>query len=83
VLVTEEDCERFRAAERSDLIESLAPGHFSLQAFAMPSGACEHLRREGDRWSCGIYALRAESCRLLVPGTSECLSARRRFGLDG
>ena len=35
----------------------------------------------GETTSCAIYALRPDVCRTCSPGDSECLQARRHFGL--
>lgn len=81
ILISPESLLRWRRAGRLDLLENLAPGHFSEPAFPVgPDGACIYQNRGADR-SCTIYELRADSCRSLQVGDPDCRAARRERGL--
>ena len=77
VRLEEHDLDRWRAARRADLcgkrFVSTGPSQPVLNR-RQADGACVHLR--GTR--CGIYALRPEACRVFLPGSEQCLTARRR-----
>lgn len=69
---------RFRQLGRADLEESLVPGHFGMPGLpALADGTCVHLGAPTGARDCSIYELRPESCRLLEPGSAQCLSYRR------
>lgn len=47
-----------------------------------PSGRCAALEGKlGMRVRCAVYADRPRGCRLVEPGTRECLDARRERGI--
>lgn len=49
----------------------------------MVDGHCSALRTdEPGRFLCAIYEERPELCRALTPGSSSCLEARARRGVD-
>ena len=82
VLVTSEDRTRWKRERRQDLLDQLAPGHFSLPALAMNEhGRCVHLGTKDNPCDCSIYPTRPESCRALAVGDSQCRDARRSRGL--
>jgi Fe-S-cluster containining protein len=87
VLVSAEDIVRWRREGRDDIVDGLVPGHFSQEAFPVkPDGSCIHLGIAATDGSeampnhCSIYATRAEPCRIVEPGSDECLHYRRRAG---
>ncbi|HMJ11405.1 MAG TPA: YkgJ family cysteine cluster protein [Polyangiaceae bacterium] len=82
ILVPAEDIVRWRRAGRHDLIDRLAPGHFSELAFESRSdGSCVHLGTAQSPNDCGIYADRGTTCRDFEAGSWQCLEFRREAGL--
>jgi Fe-S-cluster containining protein len=75
VLLDEADFARWHNAGRKDLLGKSylkrANGKVTLRF--LPSGKCQHLRR--DR-KCGIYPIRPDNCRSFVVGSEACLAAR-------
>jgi Fe-S-cluster containining protein len=83
VLVSAADIVRWKRAGANKIVDGLVEGHFSELAFpALPSGACVHLGAPSGANDCSIYETRGESCHALVPGSSQCLSYRRRAHVD-
>lgn len=84
ILVYEEDLVRWRREGRTQLIESLVPGHFGEQAFpCTEEGACVHLGTAAQTNACSIYETRGWTCHALEPGSSQCKAYRRERGLPG
>lgn len=82
ILVSPADLVRWKVTARTDILEQLAPGHFSQQAFAMSDrGACVHLGTQTNPLDCSIYETRADTCRDFKAGSAQCLEARRERGL--
>jgi Fe-S-cluster containining protein len=78
-LVSAEDIVRWKRDGAQHVLATLVPGHFSQQGFAThANGTCVHLGIEGRPHDCSIYSTRGESCRALEPGSSQCLTYRRR-----
>lgn len=81
ILVETEDLLRWRRAGRQDLVSSVEPGHFGMQAFEMKDGACVHLGSADNPAHCRIYPDRATVCRTFRAGSQQCLEFRRDRGL--
>jgi Fe-S-cluster containining protein len=47
----------------------------------MVHGRCASLHARQGHFSCRIYAERPAPCRIVEPGSRECLDARRRRGI--
>jgi len=78
VLVELADRDRWEQHRRLDLVERLAPGHFSLPALpTTPEGQCQYQGTPKQRFDCNIYDLRPQACRDFTAGSSACLAARR------
>ncbi|MBN2195888.1 MAG: YkgJ family cysteine cluster protein [Polyangiaceae bacterium] len=78
ILVEEADIRHWRMNGRADLADRLVEGHFGQRAFPNgPRGACIHLGRPGVPNECSIYEDRATVCRTFLPGSGQCLEARR------
>jgi len=76
VVLSEVDLERWRSADRRDLlgrtyVRRASDGKITLR-FA-DSGRCQHLRADNR---CGIYAVRPDNCRVFPAGSEACLAAR-------
>jgi Fe-S-cluster containining protein len=76
VLLDEADFERWRNAERADLLGRVylrraRDGKVTLR-FA-ESGRCQHLKNDKK---CRIYEIRPDNCRAFVVGSEACLAAR-------
>jgi Fe-S-cluster containining protein len=83
VLVSREDLNRWRRADRKDLEDHLAPGHFGDPSVATDAaGTCVHLSTQGGHFACRIYAIRPQGCADFEVGGSECLATRRRGRRD-
>src|SRR5262245_51624154 len=84
ILVPAEDIVRWRRIGRSDIADSLVPGHFGEMAFpSRPDGSCVHLGMADRPHDCSIYEIRGTTCRDFEPGSRQCLEYRRKAGLDG
>jgi len=80
VLVSADDLVRWRREKRTDILESLVPGHFGQEGMgAHPNGTCLFLGTEGSPNDCSIYETRGESCRALEAGSPQCLAYRRGY----
>ncbi|MDD9944850.1 MAG: YkgJ family cysteine cluster protein [Myxococcales bacterium] len=83
VLVSAEDLVRWRREGRDDILGQIVPGHFSQDGLAADEqGTCVHLRSADGRVHCSIYETRAQTCRDLEPGSSQCRTYRRLAGLE-
>jgi hypothetical protein len=49
----------------------------------MERGHCAALHVRQGHYSCRVYGRRPEACRIVTPGSVECLDARRRRGVEG
>ncbi|HEY6727557.1 MAG TPA: YkgJ family cysteine cluster protein [Polyangiaceae bacterium] len=78
VLVEARDQELWERHRRLDLVERLAPGHFSLPALPTRSdGQCLYQGTPEHPHDCSIYGLRPQACRDFTAGSAACLAARR------
>lgn len=82
ILIEAEDLNRWKRAERHDLLAAVEEGHFGMQAFKMVGGACVHLGRADNPAACRIYPDRATVCRTFEAGSRQCLEFRRERGID-
>lgn len=51
------------------------------RSLKMVHGRCAALHARQGHYSCRIYGVRPEPCRVVAVGSAECLTARRRIGL--
>jgi Fe-S-cluster containining protein len=60
------------------------PPHHGMYVFLLD---CKHLEESradsGENKHCTVYEERPAACRNFEPGSSACLSARAKFGVDG
>ncbi len=75
VLLEPADLERWRQANRPDLLKKTRPFHKRCRLPLLDhTRACVHL----EKFSCTIYELRPNMCREFVPGSEHCLAAREQ-----
>lgn len=71
--------QRPRLLRRLTVLNALGERHMKLQGEEQRCIALEG--KLGKRVACTIYALRPQSCRIVKPGSKECLRDRRERGL--
>ncbi len=83
ILVPADDLVFWRRVGRTDLIDTIQPGHFGEVAFATDdTGACVHLGTAVSPNACQIYAIRGTTCRDFERGSPQCLEFRRDFDIN-
>ncbi|WP_348946072.1 YkgJ family cysteine cluster protein [Chitinibacter sp. FCG-7] len=64
------------------LVEPVTPFLVAMRGTNQPQPHCTALQgRVGEAASCGIYELRASTCREVDVGDERCNTARARYGL--
>jgi Fe-S-cluster containining protein len=52
-------------------------------AMKMVHGHCAGLHARQGHFTCRIYGERPEGCRIVAPGSAECMTARRKHQITG